>query len=127
MQLSSGRTHGCQEGLRPTPCGGEPGRALRVLGSLSPVTGNPQMPFHPGFLLTQSRKPPAQGWFYVYWFALSRSRGAVNVEHGGLTRWPHAVFLRLLFWRGTHMYTPSFVGAPLHAHLTPHTCRHTCP
>lgn len=51
----------------PTPflreCGEERSGALRVLGSLSPVTGNPQMLSHPGFLLTKSKKPPAQAGF----------------------------------------------------------------
>ena len=51
----------------------------------------------PGFTVAQSRKLQALSWFHVYWLMFSQSRGAIKREIWWLTKWSHAVFLRLFF------------------------------
>ena len=114
------------------------------------LSGISQYSLIPGFLLTQSRKLQAQNWFHVYWLMFFQSRGAIKREIWWLTKWSHAVFLRLFFsWKGTdvltHTHIPMFnhmhtlghithttrtlithIPTHIHTYAYQHTCTHVC-
>lgn len=80
---------------------GEPSGALRVrvlvFYELLLCCQNLAVLSHPRVSVAQSRKLQALSWFHVYWLMFSQSRGAIKREIWWLTKWSHAVFLRLFF------------------------------